>query len=211
MNGLSGISSEGLTWVVDAVSDCVRELEIAMLMQPQMQSHFANALGRCYQLEFLDMSGNNHVDDMLIGQMMRNTVQSEEENENRPFYRGLQLLHTAKIGGTQISNMNLANLVKIAPNIEHLELTKCVHLSDIGVMELLRLHGKTLKFLDINYIPDLKYAFFDELRNNYPDLLIRRLQHYETDKKDTGLRVPRRLIEKKKKKKKKKGGKKKKR
>ena len=103
------------------------------------------------------------------------------------------------------------NLVKIAPNIEHLELTKCTNISDIGVMELLRIHGKTLKFLDINYIPDLKYPFFDELRNNYPDLLIRRFQHYETDKKDTGLRVPRRLIEKKKKKKKKKGGKKKKR
>jgi len=41
-------------------------------------------------------------------------------------------------------------------------------------------------------------------------LLIRRFQNYETDKKDTGLRVPRRLIEKKKKKGKKKGGKKKK-
>ena len=48
VNGVSGISSEGLTWLVEAVSDCVRELECAMLMQPTMQSHFANALGRCY-------------------------------------------------------------------------------------------------------------------------------------------------------------------
>lgn len=102
--------------------------------------------------------------------------------------------------------MNLGNLVKIAPNIEHLELTKCTNLSDIGITELLRVHGKTLKFLDINYIPDLKWPFFDELRNSHPDLLIRRFQNYETDKKDTGLRVPRRLIEKKKKKGKKKGG-----
>jgi len=206
INGVGNISSEALTWVIDSVSDCVRELEIAMLMQPQMQSHFANSLGRCYQLEFLDMSGDSNVDDTLLMQMQRNMIQKEDENENRPFYRGLQHLHTAKIGGIQISNMNLSNLVKIAPNIEHLELTKCTNLSDIGVIELLRVQGKTLKFLDINYIPDLKWPFFDELRNNYPDLLIRRFANYETDKKDTGLRVPRRLIEKKKKKGKKKGG-----
>ena len=52
---------------------------------------------------------------------------------------------------------------------------------------------------------------YDELRTNHPDVLIRRFKHSETDKRDTGLRVPRRLIEKKKKKGKgKKGGKKKK-
>jgi hypothetical protein len=70
--------------------------------------------------------------------------------------------------------------------------------------------NKTLQFIDFNYIPDLKYAFFDELRERFPDLLIRRFKHQETDKKDTGMRVPRRIIEKKKKKGKKKGGKKKK-
>ena len=72
------------------------------------------------------------------------------------------------------------------------------------------MHGKVLKFLDLNYVPDLKWPFFDELRNNYPDILIRRFKQQDFDKKDTGLRVPRRIIEKKKKKKGKKGGKKKK-
>ena len=181
-----------------------------MLMQPQMQAHFANALGRCYNLEYLDLSGNNSVDDSMVMQMQRNLIQKEDENDNRPYYKGLNYLHTAKIGGVQISNMNLSNLIKVAPNIEHLELTKCTNLTDQGILDLLRVHGKTLKFLDINYIPDLKWPFFDEVRNNYPDLLLRRFQNYETDKKDTGLRVPSRLIEKKKKKKGKKGGKKKK-
>lgn len=87
-----------------------------------------------------------------------------------------------------------------------MELTRCEKLNDTSLTDLLRIQGKTLKFLDINYIPDLKWPFFDELRNNYPDLLIRRFENYETDKKDTGLRVPRRLIEKKKAKGKKKGG-----
>ena len=40
-----------------------------MLMQPNMQSHFANALGRCYNLEFLDLSGNYNVDDTMVMQM----------------------------------------------------------------------------------------------------------------------------------------------
>jgi len=34
LNGVSNISSEGLGWVIDAVSENVRELEAAMLMQP---------------------------------------------------------------------------------------------------------------------------------------------------------------------------------
>lgn len=171
-----------------------------------MQSHFANVLGRCYNLEYLDLSGNYNMDDTMVMQMMRNMTQVEGENDGRAYYKGLQHLHTAKIGGLQISNMNLGQLVKLAPKLEHIELTRCTNITDCGIQDLLRNHGKNLKFLDLNYIPELKWAFWDELRNNYPDLLIRRFANYETDKKDTGLRVPRRLIEKKKKGKKKKGG-----
>jgi len=32
MNGVSNISSEGLSWAIDAVSENIRELEAAMLM-----------------------------------------------------------------------------------------------------------------------------------------------------------------------------------
>ena len=60
-------------------------------------------------------------------------------------------------------------------------------------------------------MPIVNYAFLDVLKDEYPELLIRRNVYQDEDfKKDNGLRVPRRIIQKKKSKKKKKGGKKKK-
>lgn len=65
--------------------------------------------------------------------------------------------------------------------------------------------------MDIARLPVAKYEFLDELKTTHPDLLIRRNCLADEDfKKDNGLRVPRRIIQKKKGKKKKKGGKKKK-
>ena len=52
------------------------------------------------------------------------------------------------------------------------------------------------------------YAFLDDLKATKPQLLTKRYNIAEVDKKDNGLRIPRRVVEKKKKKKK--GGKKKK-
>jgi len=49
-------------------------------------------------------------------------------------------------------------------------------------------------------------AFYEELKAKMPNVYLRRYQISEVDKKDNGLRVPRRVIEKEKKK----GGKKKK-
>jgi len=94
--------------------------------------------------------------------------------------------------------------------VAHLELTRCQSFTDHDILDLCNKNSKSLQFLDLNYIPDLKWAFFDELREKYPNILIRRFKHQDTDKKDNGLRVPRRIVEKKKKKGKKKGGKKKK-
>merc|ERR1712070_958650 len=95
-------------------------------------------------------------------------------------------------------------------NISHLEIQRCQGFNDTDILDLINKNNKTLLFIDISYIPDLKYSFFDEMRERFPNILMRRYKHQETDKKDTGLRVPRRIIEKKKKGKKKKGGKKKK-
>ena len=68
-----------------------------------------------------------------------------------------------------------------------------------------------MAYVDINSIPIVNYGFLDELKKTNPDLLIRRNIHQDEDfKKDNGLRVPRRIIQKKKKKKKGKKGKKKK-
>ena len=95
------------------------------------------------------------------------------------------------------------------PNLEHVELCKCESVGEFGVQQLLQNCAK-LAYLDINKVPIVNYGFLDELKQSHPELLIRRNRHQDEDfKKDNGLRVPRRIIEKKKKKKKKKGKKKK--
>lgn len=48
INGVGGISCEGLGWLVESVSETVRELECAMLMQPTVKGSFGASLGRCY-------------------------------------------------------------------------------------------------------------------------------------------------------------------
>ena len=100
---------------------------------------------------------------------------------------------------------------KAAPNLEHLEVTKCDKLTEFGLKSVLESNPK-LQFLDINHIPAVTFPFLDELKDTHPDLLIKRHTYQEVDfKKDNGLRVPRRLkvdIKKKKKKGKKKKGKK---
>ena len=69
-----------------------------------------------------------------------------------------------------------------------------------------------LKYLDLNKIPVVNFAFLDQLKQDHPDLLIRRNRYEDDDfKKDNGLRVPRQFPQKKKKKGKKGGKKKKKR
>lgn len=96
--------------------------------------------------------------------------------------------------------------------MEHLEVTKCDKLTEFGLKSVLETNTK-LQYIDFNHIPAVTYGFLDELKDNYPDLFIKRYKYQDQDfKKDNGLRVPRRLKidDKKKKKKGKKGGKKKK-
>mmetsp|Transcript_21656 Transcript_21656/g.26618 ORF Transcript_21656/g.26618 Transcript_21656/m.26618 type:complete len:97 (-) Transcript_21656:149-439(-) len=95
------------------------------------------------------------------------------------------------------------------PNLEHIELCKCENVGEFGINSLLQNCTKLIYF-DINKNPIVNYGFLDELKKTHPDLFIRRNIHTDDDfKKDNGLRVPRRVIQKKKSKKKKKKGKKK--
>ena len=119
-------------------------------------------------------------------------------------------MHTLKFSGATISDGSMPTLTKVAPNLEHLELIKCDAVGDFGVGHLIE-KCTQLMFLDISKLPIVNYTFLDELKATHPDLLIRRNVHHEDDfKKDNGLRVPRRIIQKKKAKKKKGKGKKKK-
>ena len=97
-------------------------------------------------------------------------------------------------------------MCKIAPNIEHLELTK-LEVSDVALKNMINALTK-LTYIDLTGVASANYAFLDELKATRPTLLTKRYNIAEVDKKDNGLRVPRRVVEKKKKKKK--GGKKKK-
>ena len=96
-------------------------------------------------------------------------------------------------------------VTKTMPNLEHVELIKCESVGEFGIMNIIQ-NCPNLAFLDIAKLPIAKYEFLDQLKQDYPDLLVRRNLHADDDfKKDNGLRVPRRVIQKKKKGKKKKG------
>lgn len=122
---------------------------------------------------------------------------------------GLQFCHTLKLSGSSIGDASLPNIIKAMPNLEHVELCKCESIGDFGIKSVIENCPK-LKYIDINKIPIVNYQFLHDLTETNPTLLIRRNVHCDDDfKKDNGLRVPRRIIQKKKKGKKKKGKKKK--
>ena len=106
---------------------------------------------------------------------------------------------------TEATIMNY--LVKLAPNIEHLELNRLT-INDFGLKSVVKDFTR-LRFVDFNGIKDVTYPLLDEFKKERPDLLIRQWRMKKHDKKDNELRVPWRVVEKKKKKAKK-GGKKKK-
>ena len=100
----------------------------------------------------------------------------------------------------------MTNLMKVAPHIEHLELTGCAGLTEY-TLKCIQKELPDLKFVDLSGVPAVNLTFYEELKAKMPNVYLRRFQINEVDKKDNGLRVPRRVIEKKKEKK---GGKKKK-
>ena len=53
-------------------------------------------------------------------------------------------------------------------------------------------NNKELQFIDLNKIPIVTYAYLDELKQNYPNVMMRRFKYQDDDfKKDNMLRVPR--------------------
>ena len=151
------------------------------------------------------MSGSHGIDDEG-GRALTNAAVTVGNESVKP---GLENCHTLKLSGTAISDATLPMIVKAMPNLEHVELCKCEQVGEFGINNLIT-NCTGLLYLDINKVPIVNYGFLDELKKTHPDLLIRRNIHQDDDfKKDNGLRVPRRIIQKKKKKKKKKGKKKK--
>ena len=121
----------------------------------------------------------------------------------------MQSLHTLKLARATLGDASLPMVTKAMPNLEHVELVMCEAVGEFGINSFIQ-NCPNLAYLDVAKLPVVTYGFLDELKKENPDLLIRRNLHADDDfKKDNGLRVPRRIIQKKKSKKKKKGGKKK--
>ena len=119
----------------------------------------------------------------------------------------MQKLLTAKVGFTGLTDFGVVTLCKMAPNIEHLELCRLETLTEYSLKFLFK-ELPQLSFLDTNGIKDVNYAMLEEFKQTKPNLIMRMYRFDKFDKKDNGLRVPRRVVAKKKKSKK--GGKKKK-
>lgn len=75
------------------------------------------------------MTGCNGIDDEAIRNLDKAVV-TEGSDSEKP---GLKSLHTLKFSGATISDGSIPTLVKVAPNLEHVELIKCDGVADFGV------------------------------------------------------------------------------
>lgn len=208
VNGLTGITSVGLNILIGSCFDTLVELEAALMEQSDMKIDFFNNLAKCHNLEFLDLTGDTNVDDMGFSILAKYEITVSPTEKHRP---GMRFLHTLRLNGCSLSDMTIVDLIKVTTSIEHLEMAGCDRVTEFGINKLLECCAE-IKFLDMNAIPAITYAFLDDIMQRKPQILIKRHKYQDVDfKKDNGLRVPRPIASKKKKKKgKKKKGKKKK-
>ena len=210
VNGLPKISSVGLNHVVAGCTETLVEFEAALMDQIEMKGEFFPSLARCYNLEYIDLTGTKNIDDMAISALSKYEIVSGEGPNAVRTRPGLPYLHTLRLNGINIGDFGVSEMIKASKAIEHIELAGCVTLTEAGVNKLLS-DCEGLRFLDINSIPSITYPFLDDIMQRKPDLLVKRHKHQDYDfKKDNGLRLPRLIIGAKKKKGKKKKGKKKK-
>lgn len=122
----------------------------------------------------------------------------------------MRFLHTLRLNGCNLSDMTIVDLLKVTTAIEHIEMAGCERVTEFGINKLFEV-CPNIKYIDMNAIPAVTYAFLDDIMQRKPHILIKRHKYTDCEfKKDNGLRVPRPIASKKKKKKGKKKGKKKK-
>jgi hypothetical protein len=111
-----------------------------------------------------------------------------------------------KLSLTKVGDSGLSSIFTNCKNIQHLELNRCTELTDLSLKEFVK-ELPQLRFLDLTSISGINLALVEEIKLRKPDLLLRQFRTVQDklDLKDSGLRVPRRVIEKEKKKKGKKG------
>ena len=159
INGCNGISGAGLKQMLHSFKDTLLELECAFNDQASFNSSFFETLGFCFNLETLDVSGSNDINDDG-GRALTNASVTVGNETVKP---GLSSCITLKISGSNIGDATMPLITKAMPNLEHVELVKCEAISEFGVNCILQNCEKVI-FLDIAKIPIFDYAFLDELR-----------------------------------------------
>jgi len=201
LNSLANVSSNGLQFIVASCTKTLRVFEAALNDQEMMVApDFGKALSTCFDVESIDIGGCRGLGDDFFTCLTAAEI-VVEGNKVKP---GLQSLHTLKMNFLiRISDMAVQKVVQACPKLEHLEIAGCEKLTDLLITKICEGH-RPLVFIDINHIPVVTPALYENLKNLRPELTVRRYLFTEVDPKDNMLRVPLRIVEKKK------GGKKKK-
>lgn len=140
-------------------SRTLQDVEMANLDQDTFKSDVANSLSKCWNLEFLDISGCRHVDDQFFTIMQKGEIMVDK----KPVAPGLSKLITVKLSYTGIQDMGVMTLVKIAPNIEHLELNRLDGLQEF-TLKLCFKDLPKLRFWDLNGVTGVTYQMLDEFK-----------------------------------------------
>ena len=138
--------------------------------QPDMKIDFFANLSKCYNLEFLDLTGDNNIDDMGFNMLSKYEIVVSPTEKKKP---GMPFLHTLRLNGCKLSDMTIFDLVKVTQAIEHIEMAGCEAVTESGINKLIEM-CKNLTFLDMNGIPAVNYAFLDDIMQRKPDILIKR-------------------------------------
>ncbi len=94
-----------------------------------------------------------------------------------------------------LTDYGLLTFIKMAPNVQHLELNRLNNLSEFSLNSIFK-DLKHLKFIDLQGVSACTFQMLDELKEVKPDLVTRRFNFGEAiDDEDNGLRIPRRVIQ----------------
>lgn len=85
----------------------------------------------------------------------------------------MNYLHTVRLNGLSIGDLAIMELLKVTKSIEHIELARCTNITEGGVNRLLE-SCESLKYIDMNGIPAVTYAFLDDVMQRKPELLLKR-------------------------------------
>jgi Leucine Rich repeat len=77
INGLTGISSQGVADLVGTCIETLRIFEASLLTQESMQSHFCTVLSHAFHLEELDLTGDSNIGDEGIAALSKGDIKLE--------------------------------------------------------------------------------------------------------------------------------------